>query len=1241
MNPPIKKKEIARLLIFLSIVILSGFFANYFQKKSTPTRENILSEAQKGILEKEKKIRSALYAIRSDFKGKNHVNLFSLKISEELMHWSSQGVFFLVYEHDSLVFWNDNSAAIEEYMKQVCLDNPLAVLSNGYFQVIQDEQNTRSSTKIFGLLRIKNDYPYQNKYLENNFAEWLHFPEGTVLQDSPEKSQHRFLNSSGKFIFGIGELTPINQFNFFRILAILFGLLFLFLPVFILDQLFRLFLSVRYSSLHSFLLISFLFVCVRFFMLLAHYPSVFYDSPLVDFTVFGDSSSFFNSTLPDIILNCLLLVFASIRFYIINTDVFRKSRISKEVLILFLFITAAFFTTYISNLFYGFVENSSISFDVTYLFKLSSISLFIFFLFGLLFFSCYLVFEKTVFIIKEEITKKQSKVRVLFFVMLIVILIPYCLCNEIMSILWPPVTFFLLFFLRKSKGPYPLSLGIVFVLWFSAITAYYFLKFETKKETDSLKIYAERLVESKDEVAENLFADVSKKIKTDSDLNRMLFSNPVPSLAIEQRLRQYYFRGYWEKFKISVSAFDSICTPLFLHENTLLENNSFFDEQIEESGAEPVVKDLFFINRKENFRPYYIGRIQVSNSRFPLRKPIVFYFLFESNLGSVGNGFPELLLDKSINTNKALSAYSFAHFKNGKLQQSFGEFSLEEMQSVARSNSEGFITLKSGQQYFPIRVDAYNTVIIAKSANTFSVAFTGYSYFFMFYSFLLWFYLFVYELIFARLKGTSSLSNKVQLLVVSVVLLALTGTGIGTFYFIQKQFDAKNKNALDEKMLGVLRELKRDLSDQASLRQNYKEYTEYLLQNYSTVFTTDISLYDLKGNLYAGSQPKLYEEGIVSKKMNPVSFRKMNTENQEKFVLKENVGQLNYFSAYHCLNNKEGKLLAYVNLPYFSKQSDLEKEISTYFVTLVNIFVVLFAISALMGIFISSQITKPLRLLQTRLSKVRLGSVNETIDWRDNDEVGKLVNEYNFMIEELEKSAELLAKSEREGAWREMAKQVAHEIKNPLTPMKLSIQHLVRTSHGDAENLSERVRSVSTMLIEQIDTLTSIASSFSEFAKLPGTQAANINLPEYLENYMLLYKNSSVNSFSLRVETREQLFVSIDKNHLLRVLNNLLKNAMQSLLPNRKGEIEIVLQKRNSRAVLTVIDNGSGISQENLKSIFMPNFSTKSDGMGLGLAMVKSMIESAGGTIHCESEENKGTSFSITLPLLENTNFQP
>ena len=165
MNPPIKKKEIARLLIFLSIVILSGFFANYFQKKSTPTRENILSEAQKGILEKEKKIRSALYAIRSDFKGRNHVNLFSLKISEELMHWSSQGVFFLVYEHDSLVFWNDNSAAIEEYMKQVFLDNPLAVLSNGYFQVIQDEQNTRSSTKIFGLLIIINDYHYQNKSL--------------------------------------------------------------------------------------------------------------------------------------------------------------------------------------------------------------------------------------------------------------------------------------------------------------------------------------------------------------------------------------------------------------------------------------------------------------------------------------------------------------------------------------------------------------------------------------------------------------------------------------------------------------------------------------------------------------------------------------------------------------------------------------------------------------------------------------------------------------------------------------------------------------------------------------------------------------------------------------------------------------------------------------------------------------------------------------------------------------------
>ena len=236
-----------------------------------------------------------------------------------------------------------------------------------------------------------------------------------------------------------------------------------------------------------------------------------------------------------------------------------------------------------------------------------------------------------------------------------------------------------------------------------------------------------------------------------------------------------------------------------------------------------------------------------------------------------------------------------------------------------------------------------------------------------------------------------------------------------------------------KKTQSVLSEVEsKHLGSELSMTSNYREYASYILKKFSNVFFTDINLYDLRGNLFASSREKVFDEGLTSKWI--LNHLNIGIQQKTEFIHDENIGKLYYISAYVPVKNNEGKIVAFLNLPYFAKQSDLEKEISTFLVALINIYVLLFGFSIIVAIFISNYLTKPLKLIQEKLGKIKLGKTNEPIEWKQQDEIGSLVSEYNRMILEIQKSAELLARSERESAWREMAKQVAHEIKNPLTP---------------------------------------------------------------------------------------------------------------------------------------------------------------------------------------------------------------
>ena len=270
--------------------------------------------------------------------------------------------------------------------------------------------------------------------------------------------------------------------------------------------------------------------------------------------------------------------------------------------------------------------------------------------------------------------------------------------------------------------------------------------------------------------------------------------------------------------------------------------------------------------------------------------------------------------------------------------------------------------------------------------------------------------------------------------------------------------------------------------------------------------------------------------------------------------------------------------------------------------------------------------------MSQKVATLKFGIENQKIAYDGNDEIGTIVKAYNLKLEELEEAALQLAKSERESAWREMAKQVAHEIKNPLTPMKLGIQHLLRSYDPSNEGSKERLERVLNSVIEQIDGLTRIANEFSNFAKMPDPQKVEIDLLGIISNSATLFEMEE--NCTIEIHSEESLLLlKIDKDQWIQVFNNLIKNAIQSLNERKDGKVSISVKKRQetNQIVIQVSDNGTGIPNEQKDKIFIPHFTTKSTGSGIGLSVVKQIVENHGGKISFESIENEGTTFTIVL----------
>ncbi|MCX7551420.1 sensor histidine kinase [Xanthomarina sp. F2636L] len=479
--------------------------------------------------------------------------------------------------------------------------------------------------------------------------------------------------------------------------------------------------------------------------------------------------------------------------------------------------------------------------------------------------------------------------------------------------------------------------------------------------------------------------------------------------------------------------------------------------------------------------------------------------------------------------------------------------------------------------------------------------------------------------------GKYSLRLRIFLAMILLVLLASVLIAAVTVYQYNEEARDYHNDRLDRKEENI-----RESINYTIRETTYPVSTETMplifkkeIYEIAAIHKLQINLYDLDGGLIKSSRAT-FETDSLTKCLDSEVLNTLSNTIEHRYVSKTFENNQAFLSSYSYITDKKFKPLAILNLPYLEDDNFLDKELNEFLERLSYAYLLMLIIAISLAYFLSKYITKSLKTISDKMNETRLEKRNKKIEIESSsEEIATLVKSYNSMIDQLEESAVKLATSEREQAWREMAKQVAHEIKNPLTPMRLSVQSFQRKFDPMDENIHQKVDEYSKTLIQQIDTMSSIASAFSNFAKMPAQQNEMLNVVEisrlaldiFSEDYIVFQCDES------------DIMAEFDRTQLIRVITNLVKNGIQAIPEEQEDKLIVVkLSEEKNQVVIEISDNGIGITEENSQKIFEPKFTTKNSGMGLGLGMVKNIVETYKGSITFTSQKNIGTTFKVTFP---------
>jgi signal transduction histidine kinase len=1145
---------------------------------------------------------------------------------DSLMRQSTnEDFFFHIYQNDSLIFWNTNQLPILRFAEIHYPANGVVHLQNGWYyaRTIQHK-----NTHLVASFLIKRDYQYENKSLRNDFSADLRLPfKGSIVMEA-DNSYPIYLRK--KFVFAISpfESQPIPSSSSDILLVILLA-----------SFSFALLALLAWSKKQSitiFWIVPLLILLLRFLSLKGNWLWFMESATAFQPTLYASSEWLPN--FGEYLINCLLsLYFSSVIIFKVfeikksNTNS-KNQALFFKIVALFVFVFSLIYSSYIGDLFKGLVENGSIPLEVNKLFSLNFYSFLATISMGVLFYGYFHLMRASVIAMIKTAWKKQWILLIWIVSSVAYIWIEMSLHKSFFILAFWPMLINGLVILDSIlfKGKQQFAIGIVLLFLFSVYVSFNFQEFYDIKEKQERELFANQLASDQDITTEVEYLNLVAKMQSDFYLQKLIFTTKTMGVSeFKDAMERKFFNGFWERYDIEFFMFNKESEPVLNYKNVPASRLNTLQSIINKhSVTSEIDSNIFFI---KDFTSQYSYIIRQPIYAADSTKALLFCALKSKKIPEK-IGFPRLLISSNAKVFESLENYSIAKYYNGKLVSHNGKFSYpsrDEGLTKNISNISGYFD-SDGYNHYLLRRTERDSIVLSRQNHSTIQFFTSFSYLFSFYGLFLLIPIYVQTKKTGRSKRTLTLAIRIQVVLIGLVFIALVAFGWGSGLFVKNQYQEYTNELIREKIRSVETEIKQDLGEEEDLSISEKgNYLEYTLQKLATVFVTDINLYDRNGFLLASSRPKLYNIGLVSEQMNPTALTQLKRNKKSEYFHQEKIGNLDYLSGYIPFYGNDGQLLAYLNLQHFGQQKGFEDQIQQFLVAIMNVFILLLALSIIVAIFVSTWVTSPLRILQQNFAQVQLGKYNQPISYAANDEIGVLVKDYNQKLEELAYAAQQLAQSERESAWREMAKQVAHEIKNPLTPMKLSLQQLQRVFNPNDPESKAKLDKVSSSIIEQIDALAKIANEFSNFAKMPKANEVNLDLIPMIERIVVVFTQEADVSIEFNT-TLSTCWVHADKDLMLRVFNNLLKNAIQAIPDNRKGNIQVTLSETEKTWLIEVKDNGDGIPEALKDKLFVPYFTTKSTGTGLGLAMVKQIVEMHGGKIWFETGE-KGTQFWVEL----------
>ena len=1235
------------LLIAAAWLITLSFLANnYWRYYSSP--RGVQHSLQQRLTEREKEF----YRMAADTAGMRALANRNYSAEElEKLTGPDKDFYLFFYKGDWETFWTTDQIAFDNADIPAAEGSFFRKLQSGYYEIIRKDlgfDDRGQMDYVLGLIPVKEEYYVTNPYLPNQFYLLPRISNHYVV--NTEGYGLPIYNSDGKLLFSVQYYKGAAGNTPGWLSGVLFALAII--CVFIFMNLVAVFIGEKTRRWWGFLFLCLFLVLVRVISWFGPFPFDYSHYRLFNATVYASNLVLrsLGDLLIDVSLAAWIIMYARVQLSE-HIRIPSMSQPRRYGLMFVLGMSVYYACLLAASIIQGLVINSKISFDVTDLFSLNAFSVVGFIILGLLAF-CFFYFSLIINDLLDELSDGHHNLKYTVFgitgiVWLIIQMLHTTQGTTVCIMIWALFYFYVLDVSRERLGR---NLHLPqFILWLLILTGSVtalVVQFNTQREMDGRMQLAIKLSKQRDPTLEFNLGMLDTAIVRDSQLVSY-YRNPdhQDKGYLSHHLRNAYFSNLENKYDLTFYYFDNrgavVGSPDTANHKAAIDRTLL--------ASEPTsVNDLFY--HEVSFTDFsYIARLRLMAPGVDSSMGYLYYRLKPKAIKQE-TLYPKLLMKSEDDQfQNRLNAYSYAVYDHLKLVYNRNDYPFPLHLSMKDVPLNEFrFTSQGGYSLLWYKPEKNKLVVVVRHSRLVLEAITLFAYMFCIFLLLILIFRMVRFLVRARMKPQAlreffnfSMRTRVQAIIIFIVVFVFIILAVSTISFFIRRYDAEHREELSSGMNVILTGIQKTFQDYQTFNENetmedpvFQAGLRQRIQDISDTHGVDINIYDLDGNLRISTQNLIYENGLLSYKMDPTAYYKLFYLHQVQVIQKEQVGSLQFLSSYAVIRDDKGQILAFFNQPYFASQVDLKQEISNFLVTLINLNAFIFLLSGLLALLLTNSITRSFTLIGEKLKEVNLSGTNEEIPWNRDDEIGELVREYNKMVQKLSVSAEALAKSEREGAWREMARQVAHEIKNPLTPMKLSLQHLQRAIDQDSPRAYTLTKEVAHTLIEQIEHLSQIASDFSAFANITYANNEPVQLSELLHTLSVLH--NGYDQVNVTCETPPgPIMVYADKTQLNRLFTNLILNAMQAIPEGRGGEVDLTAEVTADEVTVRVRDNGAGIPAEVTSRIFTPNFTTKSSGTGLGLAMCKNIVEQMHGIVRFETEEGKGTTFFVTLPLLK------